>query len=116
MDTGAIKFLLGGADMMAPGFTSEGGWLPGTEKKFTGGNNPETVFAQPQQNKETEENSEGKHFSPNFLEEKEDLSKEFGPETPLEEGDIVAIYAEGKNHALAIGRMAMNQETIIEEN
>jgi PUA domain protein len=48
VDTGAIKFLLGGADMMAPGFTSEGGWLPGIGKAYTGGGNLNAVFAQPE--------------------------------------------------------------------
>ncbi|KIM28963.1 hypothetical protein M408DRAFT_125898 [Serendipita vermifera MAFF 305830] len=31
VDRGAIRFLLAGANMMAPGFTSKGGWLPGPD-------------------------------------------------------------------------------------
>lgn len=31
VDRGAIRFLLSGANMMCPGFTSKGGWLPDTE-------------------------------------------------------------------------------------
>jgi predicted RNA-binding protein (TIGR00451 family) len=112
VDTGAIKFLLGGADMMAPGFTSEGGWLPGTEKEFTGGSDTNVVFAQPTpQNIEeaANEDTDGGKFIPFLIcSEEEDLSIEFGPSTPLEEGNIVAIYAQGKKHALAIGRMAMD--------
>lgn len=46
VDTGAIKYLLSGADMMAPGFTSEGGWLPGIGKQWTGGNDLDIIFAQ----------------------------------------------------------------------
>ena len=44
VDTGAIKFLLAGADMMAPGLVSEGGWLPGTGKAFTGSHNLGVIF------------------------------------------------------------------------
>ncbi|KAH8833539.1 hypothetical protein DL96DRAFT_1577407 [Flagelloscypha sp. PMI_526] len=32
VDRGAIRFLLAGAAMMAPGFTSKGGWLPPPEE------------------------------------------------------------------------------------
>ena len=31
VDRGAIRFLLQGANMMCPGFTSKGGWLPPLE-------------------------------------------------------------------------------------
>jgi PUA domain protein len=31
VDRGAIRFLLSGANMMCPGFTSKGGWLPPAE-------------------------------------------------------------------------------------
>jgi len=44
VDTGAIKFLLGGADMMAPGLISEGGWLPGIGKAFTGSHDLRVIF------------------------------------------------------------------------
>ena len=56
VDKGAIRFILGGANIMCPGFTSKGGWLP------------EALDA----------------------------------ETP------VAIYAEGKQHALGIGLTKMS--------
>lgn len=41
---------------------------------------------------------------------------EFGFNTKLEVGQIVAIYAEGKDNALAIGVMEMHQDEIIEVN
>lgn len=44
------------------------------------------------------------------------MAEQFGPNTPLEEGDVVAIYAEGKAHACAIGVMAMDQDALIEAN
>lgn len=60
IDRGAIKFLLAGANMMAPGLLSPGGRLP-----------------------------EG-----------------------LEKDAIVAIHAEGKDHACGIGRMSASSEEI----
>lgn len=60
IDRGAIKFMLAGANMMAPGFLSPGGILP-----------------------------EG-----------------------LEKDALVAIHAEGKQHAAGIGRMAASSEEI----
>ena len=44
VDTGAIKFLLAGADMMAPGLISPGGWLPGIGKEFTGSHDVRVIF------------------------------------------------------------------------
>ena len=61
VDKGAIRFILGGANIMAPGFTSAGGRLP--------------VDA-------------------------------------IEIGHPVAIYAEGKEHAVAVGVTLMSKEQI----
>lgn len=62
VDRGAIKFVLGGANIMCPGLTSKGAQLP---------------------------------------------------EAPgYEKGQIVAIYAEGKEHALAVGYLTMSTEEI----
>ena len=60
IDRGAIKFLLAGANMMAPGLLSAGGILPDGLKK----------------------------------------------------DDLVAIHAEGKQHAAGIGKMAASSEDI----
>ena len=62
VDKGAIPFILGGANIMAPGFTSPGGDMP----------------------------------------------------FDLVEGDPVAIYAEGKENALAIGYMKMTTDAMKE--
>jgi len=59
-DKGAIRFVLGGANIMCPGFTSPGGSIP----------------------------------------------------KPLEAGSPVAIYAEGKEHAMAVGITKMSTEQI----
>lgn len=61
MDRGAIKFVLSGANIMAPGLTSKGGRLPDAEN-------------------------------------------------PLPKDTIVAIMAEGKQHACAIGYLLMDSE------
>lgn len=62
VDRGAIKFVLGGANIMCPGLSSKGAWLPD---------------------------------SPGY-----------------EAGQVVAIYAEGKEHALAVGVLTMSTEEI----
>lgn len=64
VDRGAIKFILGGANIMCPGFTSKGGSLP----------------------------------------------CEMGAELP------VAIYAEGKEHAIAVGMTKMSTKDIVSVN
>ena len=60
VDKGAIRFVLGGANIMCPGFTSKGGDIP----------------------------------------------------KPLEANTAVAIYAEGKEHALAVGITKMSTTQI----
>lgn len=65
VDRGAIKFVLSGANVMCPGLTSAGAWLP-------------------------EEN--------------------------IEKDAIVTIYAEGKETALAVGRLAMSTADIKAKN
>lgn len=64
VDRGAIKFVISGANIMCPGFTSPGGRIP----------------------------------------------------QPLEAEQPVAIYCEGKTHALAIGLTKMSTEQIISVN
>lgn len=62
VDRGAIKFVLGGANIMCPGLTSKGAELP---------------------------------------------------EAPgHEKGQVVAIYAENKDHAIAVGELTMSTEDI----
>lgn len=66
VDRGAIKFLLSGANVMAPGLTSAGGRLPDPAQ---GG-------------------------------------------TPLAKETPVAIFAQGKEHAVAVGVLQMDTEEI----
>lgn len=70
VDKGAIPFVIGGANIMCPGLTNPGGFMP------------------------------------------EDSDDTAG----LNKGDGVVIYAEGKEHALAIGVMKMSSKQIRSKN
>lgn len=70
IDRGAIRFVLSGATLMAPGLTSKGGWLPGGEDQEEG---------------EDEREREGH----------------------CQEGEVVAIEAEGKDEVCLVGRLKM---------
>lgn len=70
VDKGAIPFILGGANIMCPGMTNPGSWMPD----------------------DTEE----------------------GP--GLEKGDGVIVYAEGKEHAIAVGTMTMSSADVRSKN
>lgn len=48
MDRGAIRFLLAGANMMCPGMTSPGGWLPPDEQPYAT-KTPVAIFAEGKQ-------------------------------------------------------------------
>lgn len=63
VDRGAIKFILGGANIMCPGLTSKGAQLPDDENGY-------------------------------------------------EKGQTVVIYAEGKDHALAMGTLTMSTKDL----
>lgn len=63
IDRGAIRFVLSGAALMAPGLTSPGGRLPGAENK-------------------------------------------------VDEGGVVAVMAEGKEHACLVGTLKVGTEEI----
>ncbi len=45
VDRGAIRFLLAGANMMCPGMTSAGGWLPPNEEPYAE-KTPVAIFAE----------------------------------------------------------------------
>ena len=66
VDKGAIPFILGGANIMCPGLTNPGGYLP--------------------------EDNDG--------------------ENGLEKGDGVIVYAEGKEHAIAVGIMKLSSSQV----
>ncbi|KAI9670680.1 MAG: translation machinery-associated protein 20 [Alyxoria varia] len=76
VDRGAIRFVLGGAALMAPGFTSAGGRLPAEEKKD---------------------------------------GERWGAQSEMEKGTVVAVEAEGKDTACAVGTLVMGTKEIKEK-
>lgn len=85
VDRGAIRFVLSGAALMVPGLTSAGGRLPGDGKQ--GGD--EATWGAVEEGDEESEIEEGGE---------------------LEEGDVVAVFAEGKEHACCVGELKMGSK------
>ncbi|RDA87458.1 hypothetical protein CP532_2785 [Ophiocordyceps camponoti-leonardi (nom. inval.)] len=98
IDRGAIRFVLSGATLMAPGLTSLGGRLP----LVRGGK------GQQQQRREGEEDDE----------EEEEEEEEEGDDgdgrwaRELEKGEPVVVMAEGKNEACAVGFLLEGTEGV----
>ncbi|EGR52914.1 uncharacterized protein TRIREDRAFT_1983 [Trichoderma reesei QM6a] len=87
IDRGAIRFVLSGATLMAPGLTSKGGRLP-----VDGGKPLE----------------EGKEMEQGIVEDGR-WSRE------LEKGEPVVIMAEGKEEACAVGTLVMGTKEVKEK-
>lgn len=88
-DRGAIKFVVGGANVMCPGLTSPGAQMPDGPLN-------------------TEEENEA--LAADGAEDIQKGGEDWG------EGTIVTIYAEGKEHAMATGILAMSVKDIKEQN
>ncbi|KAG5989354.1 hypothetical protein E4U52_005646 [Claviceps spartinae] len=88
IDRGAIRFVLSGATLMAPGLTSKGGRLPmdGADKELIEG-------------KEMEQRADGEGR----------WSRE------LRKGETVVILAEGKEEACAVGTLVTGTEEVKEK-
>ncbi|KAL9637494.1 MAG: hypothetical protein Q9204_001864 [Flavoplaca sp. TL-2023a] len=95
IDRGAIRFVLSGATLMAPGLTSAGGRLP--SGKNTSGTEGEGGKG--------EGGEEG---------EKGDGDKRYEGRD-LEEGEIVVVEAEGKEEACMIGQLRVGTREIKEK-
>jgi len=87
IDRGAIRFVLSGATLMAPGLTSTGGRLPNGDKEEKG------LYG------ESEAGEEGGWYG--------------GRE--LAEGEPVVICAEGKTEACAVGLLSMGTKEVKEK-
>ncbi|KAL8995127.1 MAG: hypothetical protein Q9169_005070 [Polycauliona sp. 2 TL-2023] len=100
IDRGAIRFVLSGATLMAPGLTSQGGRLPSGAGKKDG---------------KGEEEEEGEKGG----EEGKDGGGDEGDERyegrDLEEGEIVVVEAEGKEEACMIGQLRVGTREIKEK-
>ncbi|KAL8667747.1 MAG: hypothetical protein Q9168_007203 [Polycauliona sp. 1 TL-2023] len=92
IDRGAIRFVLSGATLMAPGLTSPGGRLP-------------TGAVPSSEGEGGAQNGEG--------EEEGDDAKYEGRD--LQEGEIVVVEAEGKEEACMIGQLRVGTREIKEK-
>ncbi|KAK3292101.1 putative PUA RNA binding domain protein [Chaetomium fimeti] len=95
IDRGAIRFVLSGATLMAPGLTSKGGRLPIPEGGDGDG--------------DEEEGEEGVKVPNEGPDEDGHWSRE------LEKGEPVVIMAEGKEEAAAVGILVMGTKDIKEK-
>ncbi|KAL8680988.1 MAG: hypothetical protein Q9186_002888 [Xanthomendoza sp. 1 TL-2023] len=94
IDRGAIRFVLSGATLMAPGLTSAGGRLPSGKTDSTDDKN----------------NDEGMDKG---KDEEDDDSRYEGRD--LEEGEVVVVEAEGKEEACMIGQLRVGTKEIKEK-
>jgi PUA domain protein len=94
IDRGAIRFVLSGATLMAPGLTSTGGRLP------NGNKDEEGLYG------ETDKDEVGEGV-------REDEGWYGGRE--LEKGEPVVICAEGKEEACAVGLLSMGTKEVKEK-
>ncbi|KAL8843382.1 MAG: hypothetical protein Q9176_001995 [Flavoplaca citrina] len=85
IDRGAIRFVLSGATLMAPGLTSQGGRLPSGMNTSAGGDG---------EGGDGDKRYEGRD---------------------LEEGEIVVVEAEGKEEACMIGQLRVGTQEIKEK-
>ncbi|KAL8729312.1 MAG: hypothetical protein Q9166_004809 [cf. Caloplaca sp. 2 TL-2023] len=90
IDRGAIRFVLSGATLMAPGLTSAGGRLPNGLAKSENAD----VEAEAKEEGEEDKKYEGKD---------------------LEEGDVVVVEAEGKEEACLVGQLRQGTKEIKEK-
>jgi PUA domain protein len=112
VDKGAIRFVLGGANIMAPGITHEAGALP---------TDADEVSRQKGLALLKEAIASGE-----FEASEEEASESEGDEGGAEEGEsnaallpagtLVAVYAEGCADALAIGKLLMDSDEIVRVN
>ncbi|EPE24940.1 PUA [Glarea lozoyensis ATCC 20868] len=94
IDRGAIRFVLSGATLMAPGLTSTGGRLP------NGNKDEEGVYGET----DKEEVGEGVREGGGWYGGRE-----------LEAGEPVVICAEGKEEACAVGLLSMGTKEVKEK-
>ncbi|CZR61924.1 probable translation machinery-associated protein 20 [Phialocephala subalpina] len=98
IDRGAIRFVLSGATLMAPGLTSTGGRLPSGNSEEKGGYG--------------ELGGKGEEGKLYWKGDEDDDEREDGKEgwyggRELEKGEPVVVCAEGKREACAVGLLSM---------
>ncbi|KAL8880486.1 MAG: hypothetical protein Q9192_008004 [Flavoplaca navasiana] len=99
IDRGAIRFVLSGATLMAPGLTSKGGRLPSGKNTSVGGESGDVDGEKGDGEKEDGKGEEDKRYEGR----------------DLEEGEIVVVEAEGKEEACMIGQLKVGTREIKEK-
>lgn len=134
IDRGAIRFVLSGATLMAPGLTSKGGRLPipvdraAAAAAAAGEGQQQENKEEGGQEKEKKEAASGGAGGGEGGEEGEDDDGEAAPAVPnegpdedghwsreLEKGEPVVVMAEGKEEAAAVGLLIMGTKEIKEK-
>lgn len=112
IDRGAIRFVLSGATLMAPGLTSKGGRLPIPVDRDAGKEEEDKKkgAGQDDEEEEDEEDDDEQVKVPN-----EGPDEEGHWSRELEKGEPVVVMAEGKEHAAAVGVLAMGTKEIKEK-
>ena len=126
IDRGAIRFVLSGAALMAPGLTSKGGYLPPPTmapipsqkhqlqkpSQVAEDGSGERNLSQTDQNGEKGSSGDGGDDDDgNPLSQSQPQLQESALPLP-QAGDIVAIQAEGKEEVCMVGRLKMGVEEI----
>ncbi|KAK4217732.1 hypothetical protein QBC37DRAFT_307215 [Rhypophila decipiens] len=111
IDRGAIRFVLSGATLMAPGLTSKGGRLPIPK---------EGSEAQEEEESSEEESEEEDNNGEEQGEKKQKVSNEGVDEDghwsrELKKGEPVVVMAEGKEEACAVGILVMGTKEVKEK-
>jgi PUA domain protein len=113
IDRGAIRFVLSGATLMAPGLTSKGGRLPipvdrgAAAPSGPGGKEKKEAAAEDEE--DDEEGEDGVKVPNEGVDEDGHWSRE------LEKGEPVVVMAEGKEEAAAVGLLVMGTKEIKEK-
>jgi PUA domain protein len=113
IDRGAIRFVLSGATLMAPGLTSKGGRLPiPVDRDAVSGDKKEkeaAAAAKGGEDEEDEDEEDGVKVPNEGADEDGHWSRE------LEKGEPVVVMAEGKEEAAAVGLLVMGTKEIKEK-
>jgi PUA domain protein len=116
IDRGAIRFVLSGATLMAPGLTSKGGRLP------LPGSRKSAVEVKKNTSEATEKTEEGDGEGEGEEDgDGEGAVPDEGPDEDghwsreLEKGEPVVVMAEGKEEACAVGVLTMGTKEIKEK-
>ncbi|KAL2131802.1 hypothetical protein VTI74DRAFT_4603 [Chaetomium olivicolor] len=111
IDRGAIRFVLSGATLMAPGLTSKGGRLPIPVDRDAGAAGKKEETGEKGGGKEEEEEGEDEEVKvPN-----EGVDEDGHWSRELEKGEPVVVMAEGKEEAAAVGVLVMGTKEIKEK-